>query len=87
MMLCLVSLSFMVSCYLKLKPSVLRATEEINGQDNNQWPAGYCKFSMTMLTFPVMLTSQCCYDPLREDLRYSNMFFNGNYETTESLNI
>lgn len=26
-----------------------------------------------MLTFPVMLTSQCCYDPLRERFRYSNM--------------
>lgn len=34
MMLCLVNLPFMVSCYLKLKPSVLMATEEINGQDN-----------------------------------------------------
>lgn len=34
MMLCLVNLPFMVPRYLKLKPSVLRATEEINGQDN-----------------------------------------------------
>lgn len=28
---------------------------------------------MTMLTFPVMLTSQCCYNPLRKNFRHSNM--------------
>lgn len=60
MMLHLDNLPFMVWSYLKLKPSVLKATEEINGQDKIRGLLVTVSSSMTVLTFPVMLTSQCC---------------------------
>lgn len=60
MMLHLDNLPFMVWSYLKLKPSVLKATEEINGQDKIGGLLVTVSSSMTVLTFPVMLTSQRC---------------------------
>lgn len=60
MLLRLDKLPFMVRCYLKLKPSVLKATEEINGLDKIRGLLVTVSSSMTVLTFPVTLTSQCC---------------------------
>lgn len=60
MMLRLDNLPFMVWSDLKLKPSVLKASEEINGQDKIRALLVTVSSSMTVLTFPVMLTSQCC---------------------------
>lgn len=58
-----------LSCYLKLKPQ----RKSMCGITISGLP-GYCKLGTSMLTFPVMLTSQCCYDPRRENFRRSNMF-------------